>query len=369
MATITVDGFDRVGEAEIAERFGCAGRAAVGPRGHGAAPRARDHVRRRGTPAMSMPFYVAPEQVMKDRADYARKGIARGRSLAGRRLRPGHPDLRREPVVHAAQDQRDLRPHRLRRGRQVQRVRPAAHRRRARRRPQGLRLQPRGRRRPQPGQPVRLDPGPDLHPRDEADGGRDPRGRGRAPTRADDQLFHILYDGTVMDEDDFTVLGGEAEAINTRLEESWTDDARPGRARCGRRGRPGRARPHPGRRASSRRPCSSAPTPAAPSAASSSTSAPPCSPERRSAQPMASRRTARKASTSARPVTPSTRGGAGARRPAWPTSRRRPIVVGDVRLRRAVRSPARRRRPRWRARRRARSASSAGTRISMPPTG
>jgi proteasome alpha subunit len=30
---------------------------------------------------MSMPFYVSPEQVMKDRADYARKGISRGRSL------------------------------------------------------------------------------------------------------------------------------------------------------------------------------------------------------------------------------------------------------------------------------------------------
>ncbi len=28
---------------------------------------------------MSMPFYVAPEQLMKDRADYARKNIARGR--------------------------------------------------------------------------------------------------------------------------------------------------------------------------------------------------------------------------------------------------------------------------------------------------
>lgn len=28
-----------------------------------------------------MPFYVAPEQVMKDRADFARKGIARGRAL------------------------------------------------------------------------------------------------------------------------------------------------------------------------------------------------------------------------------------------------------------------------------------------------
>jgi proteasome alpha subunit len=30
---------------------------------------------------MTMPYYVAPEQVMKDRADYARKGIAQGRSL------------------------------------------------------------------------------------------------------------------------------------------------------------------------------------------------------------------------------------------------------------------------------------------------
>jgi len=30
---------------------------------------------------MTMPFYVAPEQVMKDRAEYAQKGIARGRAL------------------------------------------------------------------------------------------------------------------------------------------------------------------------------------------------------------------------------------------------------------------------------------------------
>ena len=28
-----------------------------------------------------MPFYVSPEQLMKDKADYARKGIARGRSV------------------------------------------------------------------------------------------------------------------------------------------------------------------------------------------------------------------------------------------------------------------------------------------------
>jgi proteasome alpha subunit len=30
---------------------------------------------------VTMPYYVAPEQVMKDRAEYAQKGIARGRSL------------------------------------------------------------------------------------------------------------------------------------------------------------------------------------------------------------------------------------------------------------------------------------------------
>lgn len=30
---------------------------------------------------MSTPFYVSPEQMMKDRADFARKGIARGRSV------------------------------------------------------------------------------------------------------------------------------------------------------------------------------------------------------------------------------------------------------------------------------------------------
>ncbi len=38
---------------------------------------------------MNMPFYVAPEQIMKDRADYARKGIARGKSLVSVTYRDG----------------------------------------------------------------------------------------------------------------------------------------------------------------------------------------------------------------------------------------------------------------------------------------
>ncbi len=32
---------------------------------------------------MSVPFYVPPEQLVKDRAEFARKGIARGRSIVG----------------------------------------------------------------------------------------------------------------------------------------------------------------------------------------------------------------------------------------------------------------------------------------------
>jgi proteasome alpha subunit len=39
-----------------------------------------------------------------------------------------------------------------------------------------------------------------------------------------DQLYHIIYDGTVMDESRFSVLGGDAEAIAQRLEASWQAD-------------------------------------------------------------------------------------------------------------------------------------------------
>jgi proteasome alpha subunit len=38
---------------------------------------------------MTIPFYVSPEQLMKDRADYARKGIARGRSVVAMAYRDG----------------------------------------------------------------------------------------------------------------------------------------------------------------------------------------------------------------------------------------------------------------------------------------
>lgn len=36
-----------------------------------------------------MPYYVSPEQLMRDRADYARKGIARGKSIVSLECEPG----------------------------------------------------------------------------------------------------------------------------------------------------------------------------------------------------------------------------------------------------------------------------------------
>lgn len=38
---------------------------------------------------MSMPFYVAPEQMMREKADFARKGISRGRALASLQYQNG----------------------------------------------------------------------------------------------------------------------------------------------------------------------------------------------------------------------------------------------------------------------------------------
>jgi hypothetical protein len=60
--------------------------------------RAMTRRRREQEVPMSMPFYVSPEQVMKDKADYARKGIARGRSVSWPAVRRGHRVRRREPL-------------------------------------------------------------------------------------------------------------------------------------------------------------------------------------------------------------------------------------------------------------------------------
>ena len=46
---------------------------------------------------MTLPFYVPPEQLVKDRAEYARKGIARGRSIAALAVQEGVVILAENP--------------------------------------------------------------------------------------------------------------------------------------------------------------------------------------------------------------------------------------------------------------------------------
>ena len=40
---------------------------------------------------------------------------------------------------------------------------------------------------------------------------------------ADDELFHVLYDGVILDEGRFTVIPGDNEAIADRLKEGWKE--------------------------------------------------------------------------------------------------------------------------------------------------
>ena len=172
---------------------------------------------------MSMPFYVAPEQVMKDRADYARKGIARGRSLVAIEYGDGILLAAENPsrTLHKISEIYDriafagvgkynefdsLRIAGVRhadvKGWQYSREDVDA-RSLANAYAQIL------------GQIFTHE----MKPMEveilvaEVGTGHD-----------DDRLFHILYDGTVVDEEDFTVLGGEAEAIADRVRSSFSAD-------------------------------------------------------------------------------------------------------------------------------------------------
>ena len=228
-------------------RAGARGRGGRALRRRGRRPRSeRPTARRRGQRAMSMPFYVAPEQFMKDKADFARKNIARGRPLVATVYADGilicaenpsqtlhkvseiydriafagvgryneFDQLRRSGVQHA-----DVKGYQF--SREDVDARSLAN----------LYAQYIGNVFTHEMKPLEVEI---LV----AEVGADPGG---------DQLFHILYDGTVVDEDRFTVLGGEAEAITARLEGRLHPG--PGLGGCPPAGRPGpgRARAVPGR--------------------------------------------------------------------------------------------------------------------------
>ena len=133
---------------------------------------------------VTMPIYASPEQFMRDRSEYARKGIARGRSVVVTLYEGGVLFVAENHSPDAAQGQRDLRPDRVRRGRPVQRVREPAHRRHPAGRRARVLLRPPGRHRPLAGQRLRADPRVDLLRAPEAVRGGDLRRRGRPAAAA-----------------------------------------------------------------------------------------------------------------------------------------------------------------------------------------
>ena len=170
-----------------------------------------------------MPYYVAPEQVMKDRADYARKGISRGRSLISVVYDVGILVCAENPSksLHKISEIYDrIGFAGVGKYNEFDQLRVA-----------GIR---------------HADTKGYAYSRDDVDA------RSLANVYASylgqvfthemkpleveilvaelarndtskSQLFHILYDGTVMDESNFTVLGGDSEAIATRFGASFVE--------------------------------------------------------------------------------------------------------------------------------------------------
>jgi proteasome alpha subunit len=172
---------------------------------------------------MSMPYYVAPEQVMKDRADYARKGIARGRSLVATQFADGIAIVAENPsttlrkvseiydrIAFAGVGKYNEFDQLRIAGVRAADLKGFSYSR------EDVDARSLGNQYAQIlGQVFTHEMKPMEVEILVAEVGR---------TSADDQFFHILYDGTVMDEDRFTVLGGDADAISNRLEETWAPE-------------------------------------------------------------------------------------------------------------------------------------------------
>lgn len=168
-----------------------------------------------------MPFYVAPEQMMKDRADFARKGIARGKSLVALQYDNGIAIVAENPSntlrkVSEIYDRIAFAG--VGKYNEYDQLRVAGVRAADLKGYQFSRL--------------------DVDARSLANQYAQIIGQifthevkpleveilvaELGATPEDDQLFHILYDGTVIDERRFSVLGGDADAIRVKLSEQFT---------------------------------------------------------------------------------------------------------------------------------------------------
>lgn len=171
---------------------------------------------------MSMPYYVAPEQAMKDRADFARKGIARGRGLVAMRYIDG--------VVMVAENASQS----LRKVSEIyDRIAFAGvgkYNEFDQLRVAGIRAAE------LTGYQYSRD---DVDARSLANDYAQLLGNsfthGMKPMEVEilvaevslagenDQIFHIMYDGTVIDHRDGCALGGDSDAVTARLREGFTE--------------------------------------------------------------------------------------------------------------------------------------------------
>lgn len=171
---------------------------------------------------MSMPYYVAPEQVMKDRADYARKGIARGRAMIGVRYDDGIALVAENPsdtLRKLAEIYDRIAFGGVGRYNEFDQLRVA-----------GIRAAD------LKGFQYSRD---DVDARSLANQYSQILGQvfthemkpleveilvaeiGHEPSH--DQMFHVLYDGQVIDERNYSVLGGDADAIDERMRERFEE--------------------------------------------------------------------------------------------------------------------------------------------------
>ncbi len=230
---------------------------------------------------MTMPFYMSPEQVMKDKSDYARKGIARGRSVLALTYADGILFVGENPsnalhkmseiydrIAFAAVGKynefenlrlagvryADLRGYQYDRSDVTSRGLANAY------------AQTLGAVFTESSKPYEVE-------LVVAEVGATP---------AEDQMYRLTYDGSVADEHGFVVMGGQSEPIAAVLRDRHRGDlpldealrlAVEALSTAGPDGAAARARP----RRPSRPPCSTAPGPGARSSACSPPSCPACS--------------------------------------------------------------------------------------------
>ena len=172
---------------------------------------------------MTQQFYVSPEQLMKDRADFARKGIARGRSVVVLTCRDGIAFVAENPspslhklgeiydrigfaAVGKYNEFESLRQAGVRyadvRGYSYAREDVSAR---------GLAsvyAQSLGSVFTAEGKPFEVELAV-------AEVGREPYS---------DHLYRLTYDGSIADESNYVVMGGQAEIVNDSLARTWSPD-------------------------------------------------------------------------------------------------------------------------------------------------